>query len=363
MPFSSAGMRSSASAPDGDRMATFQENLYDVLGVPRDAPMHDIGRAWNRYRAAQRSEATPPDARRDALMRHAYETLSDPHRRAAYDAALRRQSPVLQATRRSPAKVGAIAVAAAAMLAGVAWYVLGEPGRPPTAARPTLKTPEEIRDSLVRGVGRVKLVDLSGHETLLGIAVTIEPGVMATACAGLSPSAEPLVVSPRQTFPARVAGYDPSGLCRLEVSGGAQFPLPITGVPPHPGARVYTTEVAANGEPRVLQATVTRLGGGEIRAMQASIAVGSADGRPLLDEDGRLAAIGVRDESGGGRYVPLPRSWIARETAPVVAPPVVHETPPTAEGKARKPPIDISPERAQRLNDAFRPPPKIPDDL
>ena len=251
-------------------------------------------------------------------------------------------------------------IAAGAVVAALAWFLLGEPGKP-AAARKALKTPEEVRDLLVRGVGRVKLVDIAGKETMLGIAVTVGEGVMAAPCAGLSPIAEPLIVSPQRTWPARVASADPVGLCRLEVSGGARFPLVLTGEPPRPGARVYTAEVSEKGAPRLLEGTVTRLGGGGV---QATVPVGPADdGRPLLDEDGRLAAIGVRDDSGGGRYVPLPKSWLAREPVPEVSRPVVREAPPAAEGEPRKPPVEISPERAQRLNDAFRPPPKIPDDL
>ena len=341
-------------------MDRFQDTLYDALGVERDAPMHDIGRAWNRYRAQQRSESTPPDARRDALVRHAYETLSDPHRRAAYDESLRRQSPVLQATKRAPHRVAFIALATLAALGALGWWLLAAPDKAGATARKTLKTPQEIGDLLVRGVGRVKLVDMSGRETLLGIAVTIEEGVMATPCAGLSPMAEPQIVSGKRSWPARVAAYDPIGLCRLEVSGGARFPIVLTADPPRPGSKVFMAEVSDNGTPRLIEATVTRLAGG---GMLASVPVGKADGRPVIDVDGRLAAIGVRDDSGGGRYVPVPRAWVAREAPAIVAPPVVHDTPPPAEGGARKPAVPISPERAQRLNDAFQPPPRIPDDL
>ena len=341
-------------------MERFQKTFYDILGVARDAAPQDIERAWSRFRARQRSESLPPDPRGEALVRHAYETLSDPHRRQAYDESLRRQSPVVQATKRAPRAMAIAAVAIVAALGGLGWWLHAAPGGTEPTARKTLKTADEIRDLLVRGVGRVKLVDIAGHETLLGIAVTIEEGVMATACAGLSPAAEPLIVSPQRTWPARVAASDPIGICRLEVSGGARFPLVLTAEPPRPGAKVYTADVSANGAPRLVEATVTRLGAG---GLHASVPVGPADGRPLLDEDGRLAAIGVRDDSGGGRYVPVPRAWLAREAPLVVSPPVVHEAPPPAEGAARKPPIDISPERAQRLNDAFHPPPKIPDDL
>ena len=338
----------------------FHNTLYDALGVSRDASPDDIQRAWKRHRAQQRSETTPPDPRGEALIRHAYETLSDPYRRDAYDASLRRQSPVVMATKRAPRKVAAVALVTVAAFAALGWYLLGEPGKTRGEARKVLKSADEVRDSLVRGVGRVKLVDMAGNETLLGIAVTIDDGVMATPCAGLSPTALPKIVSPKQSWPARVAAYDPIGICRLEVSGGARFPFVLTADPPKPGAKVYTAEVSPNGAPQMVEAKVTRLSGG---GMMATVPVGLADGRPLLDEDGRLAAIGVRDDSGGGRYIPVPRSWLAREALPEVSRPVVREAPPPADGTARKPPVDISPERAKRLNDAFQPPPKVPDDL
>ena len=109
-------------------MERFQNTLYDALGVPRDAPAEAIERAWKKHRAQQRSESTPPDPRGEALIRHAYETLSDPHRREAYDESLRRQSPVALAAKRSPRKVAFIALATVALLAGIGWYLLGEPG-------------------------------------------------------------------------------------------------------------------------------------------------------------------------------------------------------------------------------------------
>jgi hypothetical protein len=65
-----------AKASDGD--------LYDVLGVPRDADQDEIKRA---YRAA--AKKFHPDAEGNSyffrLIQQAYETLSDPDRRAAYD--------------------------------------------------------------------------------------------------------------------------------------------------------------------------------------------------------------------------------------------------------------------------------------
>lgn len=73
-----------AKASDGD--------LYDVLGVARDADQDEIKRA---YRAAVKK--FHPDAEGNSfffrLIQQAYETLSDPARRADYDRTGREQAP------------------------------------------------------------------------------------------------------------------------------------------------------------------------------------------------------------------------------------------------------------------------------
>ena len=73
-----------AKASDGD--------LYDVLGVARDADSDEIKRA---YRAA--AKKFHPDAEGNSyffrLIQQAYETLSDPDRRAAYDRTGRNTAP------------------------------------------------------------------------------------------------------------------------------------------------------------------------------------------------------------------------------------------------------------------------------
>jgi hypothetical protein len=73
-----------AKASDGD--------LYDVLGVARDADQDEIKRA---YRAA--AKKFHPDAEGNSyffrLIQQAYETLSDPARRADYDRTGRAQAP------------------------------------------------------------------------------------------------------------------------------------------------------------------------------------------------------------------------------------------------------------------------------
>src|SRR5579859_3101174 len=68
-------------------MAATKQSLYDILGVARDANELDIGLAHQR-RMLELQRAMPPDPSRIAFVTQAYEVLSDPKRRAAYDASL-----------------------------------------------------------------------------------------------------------------------------------------------------------------------------------------------------------------------------------------------------------------------------------
>jgi hypothetical protein len=348
-------------------MDRFKETLYDVMNLPRDAGPHDIDRAWNRYRAQMRNESTPPDPRRDALMRHAYETLTDPYKREAYDADLRRESPVLRASKRSPRMVATVAVLVVAALGAAAYAVYSTqrtPVKPAVVTRPIA----EIQDMVTRAVGRVQGVDLGGKEATLGVAFAIEPGVMAAACTGLSPDKEALILSPPRRWSARVTQFDPRGLCRLEVHGGAAFPLTLTSAIPAHRADVFMVEVGPQGNASVRQAYVTRVDPREGGTVVTNLPLKEANlGAPLLDGDGRVVAVAVPQASGGAAYLITPRKWLPFEPVPEVSPPRMREgeapvTPGETPQSNRRAPVNISPERQQKLNDAFHPPPKIPGD-
>jgi curved DNA-binding protein CbpA len=71
-------------------------DLYQLLGVARDAPARDITRAWRRKARGAHPDSRPQDpgaAARFRVLEQAYRVLSDPARRAAYDQALRRVRP------------------------------------------------------------------------------------------------------------------------------------------------------------------------------------------------------------------------------------------------------------------------------
>ena len=74
------------AGPDGD--------LYQLLGVPREASREEIALAWRRRARDEHPDARPADADAPGRFRAlagAWQVLGDPARRAAYDRALARE--------------------------------------------------------------------------------------------------------------------------------------------------------------------------------------------------------------------------------------------------------------------------------
>ena len=66
-------------------------DLYELLGVPRRASREEIAQAWRRRARAEHPDSRPRDTAapgRFRVLAEAYQVLSDPARRAAYDRAL-----------------------------------------------------------------------------------------------------------------------------------------------------------------------------------------------------------------------------------------------------------------------------------
>jgi hypothetical protein len=112
-------------------------DLYQLLGVAREASGPEITHAYRRKARALHPDSRPQDTGAPARFRalaEAYQVLSDPARRAAYDRALRNeQAP---APRTAPPAAGPAAQAPPLWPAGPAW-----PGRvapPGRAPRPPL---------------------------------------------------------------------------------------------------------------------------------------------------------------------------------------------------------------------------------
>jgi len=77
-------------------------DLYQLLGVSREASRDDIARAWRRRARAEHPDSRPGDAAAPGRFRAlagAWHVLGDPARRAAYDQALAREQTPPSASR------------------------------------------------------------------------------------------------------------------------------------------------------------------------------------------------------------------------------------------------------------------------
>ena len=81
-------------------------DLYQLLGVPREASREEIALAWRRRARDEHPDARPSDADAPGRFRalaEAWQVLGDPGRRASYDRALARErQPAVQVTVRRP---------------------------------------------------------------------------------------------------------------------------------------------------------------------------------------------------------------------------------------------------------------------
>ena len=110
-------------------------DLYQLLGVPREASREEIALAWRRRARDEHPDARPADdgaPGRFRALAEAYQVLGDPARRATYDRALARErQPAARIPVRRPAWPGrgnpAGADAGAAAAGGP-----GPGGRPPS---------------------------------------------------------------------------------------------------------------------------------------------------------------------------------------------------------------------------------------
>src|SRR5471032_2208437 len=108
-------------------MAQNKKTLYEVLGVPPNAKVTDIVRAYKRIRADQQKETAAPDPRLLAMAKAAHDTLSDPDRREEYDHSLAGESFVAK-NRKGIVVVTSLALVVAA---GAGYYFASRSAGPP----------------------------------------------------------------------------------------------------------------------------------------------------------------------------------------------------------------------------------------
>jgi hypothetical protein len=343
-------------------MAAPQDTLYDVLGLSRDASAGDIARAYRRLVKEFEKDTTPPDPRREARIREAFETLSDEARRAEYDGTL---AAAEKAPATSRAKAVALGAAALAVLGVAGWILAGRQGPTEIQGAPAPLFQAEVS----RSVGRVQAIGMDGKVVDTGVAFTIAEGVMATTCEGLVPGAQIVVHVGARPAPARIATVDEAlGLCKLAMDGGGSWPLATGGPALRIGDRVFAAGPGPTGEFQFVEGSVKRLAeeGGRTLVEASVPIVPALGGRPLLDSAGRVVAAALPGQSGNvARHVVIHPSWAERPAPPPSAPAA---SPEATEGAAKEPsaptpPADPIQRRAQEIAPKIAPPPSVPGDI
>jgi hypothetical protein len=277
-------------------MAIARETLYETLGVARDARTLDVERAYQAFVAEMAKDTTPPDERREARMREAFEVLSDPARRAQYDASLLFPVPA-----RRPAWLLPAAATGVMLAVGLGYWSL----RPAPPARPS-RAAADIQLDVSRAMGKVQSVEMSGRAIAPGYAFAVERGVMLTVCEIVPAGAQVVVTIGTRQAAARLTVADESrGLCKIAVDGGASWPAAIASGEPAPGDKVFTTALSAAGEATLAPTTVKAIvagARGKVIEVAGAVPPGGAGG-PLLDATGRVAGVALPEQAGGaGTY-------------------------------------------------------------
>ena len=326
-------------------MAAHKKNLYEILDVPRDANSLDIGLAFQR-RTAELQRAAPPDPSAQSFVHQAHEILSNPQRRAAYDASLvtaaekaavaQQEAPdvILEADdeegkpRRKHWMPGIAIAAVALIVIFVAMRAGHAPESPkpieavavvPKPAPPPPPKPlgaEQILPAALLSVGRVMSYEMSGRAVPLGMALATEPGTMVTTCHGIPGGSQLVVRAGAESNSASLSVTDEAlDLCKLAVAGQNARALAIVTDEAKPGDKIFALGANAQGDFALTEGTVKALRAspqGKVLEISMPVAPG-ASGGAVFDAYGRLVGIATTPHGyGAGLHIALPASWIAQ---------------------------------------------------
>lgn len=321
---------------------------YAILDVHPDASPDEIAFAYRR--ALELVARDGNDARQRAAVREAYETLSNPVRRASYNAsqgdrvyedfvgddmvrstegwlsvpwvrwalvalavivllvwwkarkpASVPEPPPIEATSPSPVEVGS-------PRAGIA-----VPVAPPLVAGP--RSAEEIFAAVSGSVAKIIVLDSSGSPTSSGSGVVIGSSIVITNCHVVKNASTINVKLGPETYDGTVVQADEEfDLCRLSVSGLTARAVPIGSVA---NLRVGQ-KVLAIGSPYGLENTLSEglvsalreTNGGTVIQTSAPISPGSSGGG-LFDTSGNLVGIMTfQHRYGQNLNFAVPADWI-----------------------------------------------------
>ena len=320
-------------------MAQPKQSLYEILGVPRDANPIDVGLAYEKARTALHRGQEDPG--RESLLHEAFEVLSNPKRRAAYDASLvtaqeraaaQQAGPdlVLEEDEPKSKRMPWVAIAVGAVVIFAVIYIALRPNRLPDPHKddapvvveapkpppPKPPTAAELLTQASRSGGQLVSVEMSGRSVPIGIALAVAPNTMVTTCHGIQAGRKLVVMLGKETLAADPAETDETlDLCKLNVAGMGARPFTIATEDPKPGERIYAMGVNAAGEPALTEGTVKKIitsPAGKVLELSMPVAPNGSGGA-VFDASGRLVGIATTPHKyGPNLQVALPATWIAQ---------------------------------------------------
>ena len=329
-------------------MAATKQSLYEILGVSRDANELDIGLAHQR-RILELQRAVPQDPSQIAYVTQAYEVLSNPKRRAAYDASLITQQERAAAAAQAatpdlvleggddeemrarsrwllPVGIG-IAIVAVIIIAirmgqtnappkTPAAEVAEAPKPPPPPPPPKPLSAQQIMLNASQAVGRVMSYEMSGRAVPVGLAVAVETGAFVTTCHGIPAGSQLVVRAGEESRSASLEIDDEKlDLCKLSVAGFNAKPLAVAEADAKAGDKVFALGVNAKGDLALTDGTVKQVRAtpaGNVIELSFPVAK-TASGGAVFDAFGRVVGITTTPHNfGPGLEVALPASWIAQ---------------------------------------------------
>lgn len=293
-------------------MSPNNKTLYEILGLRRNANAADIAGAYGRIKAEMQKETTAPNPRLAAMAKVAYETLSNPERRAEYDASLGIVS--LPASKGRGGLIGASLVALLAV-AGAGYYFLVRPAARPAERHPEIAlAPQEILEAVSPHLGRLQSALMSGEVRDLGTAVATGENEMITTCRGIDAGAL-LTVKVGESTSKAVLGRanEDLDICMLTVKGAGAG---IRMRPGAPGSNEKLQAVVLNptGPAQAHQVRVARsIEDPKGAAMELKAGAPLPNGTPVFDSQARLVGIVTTPHAfGEGLVAALGASRIAQ---------------------------------------------------